>query len=219
MDPQNSQFSTLNQVSPIAPPTPTPTPLPPKSSGVLVTLIIILLVLILAALGWWYRQGQRAPEVIAEPIAVETATEPIATLDPTADWQTYRNEEYGFEFKYPIGLVPYNGFVGDRAVEATAASQVVNVSPSVKLHEDVPGKEIVFLSIQVNKSVGRSSERQTGQEITFGGTRASLVDGEGNMGSVLKTIHVESGGNWFIIIQNFPNSLLDQILSTFRFLD
>lgn len=48
------------------------------------------------------------PEILATP-----------TPDPTADWKTYTNEEYDFEFKYPSNKTaefleePYNGFCNE----------------------------------------------------------------------------------------------------------
>ena len=35
---------------------------------------------------------------------IETANN--ETIDPYADWQTYSNEEYNFEFKYPSSIAP-----------------------------------------------------------------------------------------------------------------
>ena len=77
-----------------------------------VKILIIAIIIIIAglAVAFWPKQDQ--PSNTNQPIAVEpdnnqpaTTTEPeIITSDiDTSDWKTYRNEEYGFEVKYPGG--------------------------------------------------------------------------------------------------------------------
>ncbi len=41
---------------------------------------------------WWYRENVAPLELIPSP---------TQTQDETSTWKTYRNEKYGFEFKYP----------------------------------------------------------------------------------------------------------------------
>src|SRR3989344_1680325 len=74
------------------------TPGPGMSKKALI--IILVLVFILAGVaygGIWYWQKQ------SSDIVIPTFT---PRPDPTADWQTYTNKEYGFEFKYPKDWLP-----------------------------------------------------------------------------------------------------------------
>ena len=79
--------------------------------------VLIFIAVILASIGVWIYVAQIAQEPVpitvvrnnqkiakqAEP-SVTTQTEPEKQIQPedeTADWQTCRNKEYGFEFRYP----------------------------------------------------------------------------------------------------------------------
>jgi len=80
----------------------------PKPSGalmaklVLILCVIISLGLALGVAGYW---AKNKPVKNSEP-PVSPAAEPSAPAkDQTANWKTYKNEEYGFEVKYPVDLV------------------------------------------------------------------------------------------------------------------
>lgn len=81
----------------------------------LASLIVLIIVITLGALFISKRQDTVAPPISSDqaPFTIETGiwtnddfnkyeplTFPDNTLD-TSDWQTYQNEEFGFEFKYP----------------------------------------------------------------------------------------------------------------------
>jgi hypothetical protein len=54
-------------------------------------LIVIILAILVGGGALWYT---RRPESSYQPVEI--------TKSETADWKTYRNEEYGFEIKYPV---------------------------------------------------------------------------------------------------------------------
>jgi len=75
------------------------------------TITISIVVVILAAVGgavWYaqsYKQSQNPP--VAENEPEQTASSTTEDID-TSDWLTYRNEEYGFEVRYPETWVLQN---------------------------------------------------------------------------------------------------------------
>ena len=76
-----------------------------KNKGSSSLALIIIAVLILGG-GYWVWQGQLgSPTSKSAPAPVaDTNIEPPVPSTPSvdmADWKTYRNEEYGFEFEYP----------------------------------------------------------------------------------------------------------------------
>ncbi len=78
--------------------------LPKKShTGLIVTTIILVLLLIVGGASAYFYLTSQPPTPDPIPTPLELEPEETTEFNPseTADWQTYRNEEYGFEFKYP----------------------------------------------------------------------------------------------------------------------
>ena len=63
-------------------------------------LIAVGILLIATALAWW-----QWPKSAEKPGQVTNQNQNPAQTDPTANWQTYHNQKYGFEFKYPESFV------------------------------------------------------------------------------------------------------------------
>jgi len=56
-------------------------------------IITIIIIVVVAGLGYWVYQSTITPEELTEKEQV--------TEDETANWQIYRNKEYGFEISFP----------------------------------------------------------------------------------------------------------------------
>jgi hypothetical protein len=60
-----------------------------KASAVVIAIIIVVVLAIIGG-GVWYVVSKNQP-----------SSSPTGEEDQYKDWKTYRNEEYGFEFRYP----------------------------------------------------------------------------------------------------------------------
>ena len=58
----------------------------------------VLIIALGAGVFVWQKQGKQVQE---QPKQEDTAKTDISTDIDTSDWKTYRNEEYGFEVRYP----------------------------------------------------------------------------------------------------------------------
>lgn len=142
-----------------------------------------------------------------------------ALTDPTADWKTYKNTDYGFEIKYPNGW--------------SVEEDLPNKNFLVKFSEidNYPVLNIRFLSEDYSKVLAQEEKRlaewskdspeglNSGEkDITFSEVPAKEFYYFSPIGATEQLILVKKD-NLTLQVKSFSNSVLDPILSTFKFIE
>jgi hypothetical protein len=74
-------------------------------------IILIGVIIILVVVGGYFLWSQKSKPAVEQPVQTPTITQTDTTIttpttnDKTANWKTYTNSKYGFEFKYPASFM------------------------------------------------------------------------------------------------------------------
>ena len=196
------------------------------------TISVIIVVVILAAVGggvFWYLKSEQGvsikvpgseqqseqPQVGDNQLQGEVVGSPAADVD-TSDWQTYRNEEYGFEVRYPGGWVfeDSNNGISFGTIESKPGGYFwgINIYNSTKNIEGL----IKGLGSQFNDRLEKR------EKITIGNKAGLLVTvtTDSHTDWILKSIFIENNDFIFAISNGAQDrSIFEIFLSSFKFLD
>ncbi len=146
----------------------------------------------------------------------------IKTDNNMSDWKTYTNTEYGFEFKYPnnwnVETIPV--YENDPGVITAISSLSGN---SYVIGPEVPNKNSPKTLTELKNSLNRPDGNYSTTAITFAGEPAFESIINLNQPHEERYVHLLHNGYHYWIQKSSENvndqGALDQILSSFRFID
>lgn len=225
----------------------------PKSKPwVKIGVVAAVILLLLGAIGYlayqnYQLKNQSAPEPISSQQPTQVPAQPTTKPDPTANWQTYVNEKYGFEIKYPpeaafdeeghglrlegeevLGEINM-GFMGEKQRQGTELydGYFVNIQV-VTDKQSRTSKEIAdFYMIRaregVNEIGGVISDCST-KSIAVSGKQGYLFKPCVGLYSKNDKTFIFSRENYVILVSSYVPAekyleTVEFILSTFKFLD
>ena len=205
---------------------------PEKSNAKLIIVIAIIVVIVAitaGVVGYLFAKKTNAPAtepVATQPVAVQQpTTEAVVTqpADETADWKTYTNTKYGFEFKYPQSYSIQDIKEGIVAVKSMSNSGPANLN--VQINQEGSLNSLSLDEIMQAKL--KSSSTANVQKITIAGQPAYEGVSLGMVSSY--AVYLKNGNNFFELMfdtgnrntlaENKAGLSEDQktMLSTFKF--
>jgi len=196
--------------------------LPPQPSPKRKYILIAAIIAVIVGVGILVLLMQKE----APPQAPEVTSPDTITKVETADWQTYRNEEFGFEVKYPQGWYVNRDYEvvpgGDLKVTVVSSIDKSNYVKGLALDGVPPRGHADIVFAQVEEFVFEDGHRNTidlgtdvnGNDVVVIQQWRRLEDPLGK-----KKVHA-SMGYWSDEpkAQEF-DSIFSEVLSTFRFVE
>lgn len=164
-----------------------------------------------------------------QPVKLYSFEEP-KLKDETADWQIYRNEEYGFEIKYPEDWeISENKLLAPMEIKNIRDEGQAKVSPVVSFYRDKSKKynsinevydEMDFNNSNWNREYiitkeinGINFYGYTWMHQSQGETLLAIINGD------LFTIRFTVNETYYSLEEYYAYSKFNKIVSTFRFID
>jgi hypothetical protein len=193
-----------SQATPQPPTPPAPTPPAPQIKNSLLLIMSVLLIVTVAIAGLFYFQIQKLSKELSK-YQIQASPTPTATPDPTANWKTYTSTQFGYSFNYPQSW----------SLNSENPTEVASVGLDQYLHGvGKPSSGNVWFS--VSNVATLEADNRSNQEVGPGATIVLITKYKQKGGETFKL----EGGYW----ENDPKpeekkQIIDQILSTFKFLD
>ncbi len=190
-----------------------------------VVLVLIVVVLVaIGAVGYFVARNGQPPPPASSPSSTDTTS-----------WKTYRNEQYGFEFKYPAAwrMDTYDGsptLLGGEALSLQIYSYPENntYNPGapvpqneIKIEGDVY-RTVGSLDELIKKLGGFNNVVRTEDIVINGVVGKKVWTHDEEFGMEVLGVYYVDGGRGFSLTSWPSNSIylneFDQILSTFKFI-
>jgi len=221
--------STMENQQPTPPPPPVqspPTSLSHSHKRLIIQLILVGIILISAFFIVWFVRCLIAPCSIdhgaLSPVELKITPfqSPSPTPDETVEWKTYRNEEYGFSIQYP----PHWIFKDSSELSLLWLGSSIPNEPGQPGNDAIPAIQITMLRSDPTSNWDEQYFTDY-QKIPYqlGVFEATKITGIHKMSHDRETVIIASYKTDYYLVQLNPSNkdqqYVDQILSTFRFLE
>lgn len=236
---ENNQTPPQSPVPEQNPIIPTPPPVQKPNFKLLIVAVVVVILLIASSVSAFYllpKQAKVQPKSVEQIVPTQS---PSPTLNPTVNWKTYTNSQYGISFKYPNYLRECCA-ISISPNEGTSKNTIVKPITLGEVGENELGSGRRFNGLVVGIDTNTSNEsflnyfneqkqelkNVTNQDSTESNVKVGILSG--------KMLQNYSPFGGTILYASFPNSKnvlvigkteasegsfkdFDQILSTFKF--